>query len=453
MEKKSLGGRLITEWKSFLEQIRRSNEAAYLVLLTLYVVIWIMLKVAWVADIEKPIDAIRFGMLSIVMWGSALYLFFVIVDWKKLLKNLPALIITGAAILSLCIYFSVRMSTNAYGVVFDMFFCLMACGKDYKKILRCVMWTAIVMLLISGIGVLAGFTLDLQKPDNISPGHSLGINYPNTWGYIAFLALMIAWYLYMRHRPFITFPAFWGTALFMYFIISCRTVALLTVVFPVLAVVVDLIVRKAIKEESSIGVIGWLIVAMPIFEFAFMLFVSLQYNWVHATFYNTALHTMAMRFVQGGLFFKTFGVPFVGNTFRANVHSYVNVNGSFEEVGILDSSFACYLIIRGALWMACVLGWLCFANYKAVKRRDYAIPFLSGIILVFAMMERPGLDVWYNFILLYPLAKVADDPLEVHEQVLGTGETESVAFENVETTSNDGEMSKQFINSDSSDTE
>ena len=28
------------------------------------------------------------------------------------------------------------------------------------------------------------------------------------------------------------------------------------------------------------------------------------------------------------------------------------------------------------------------------------------------MMERPGLDVWYNFILLYPLAKIANDPLE-----------------------------------------
>ena len=45
-----------------------------------------------------------------------------------------------------------------------------------------------------------------------------------------------------------------------------------------------------------------------------------------------------------------------------------------------------------------------------MKRRDYAIPFLCGIILVFAMMERPGLDMWYNFILLYPLAKVAGKP-------------------------------------------
>ena len=30
---------------------------------------------------------------------------------------------------------------------------------------------------------------------------------------------------------------------------------------------------------------------------------------------------------------------------------------------------------------------------------------IAAIILFFAMMERPGLEMWYNFILLYPLAK------------------------------------------------
>lgn len=88
----------------------------------------------------------------------------------------------------------------------------------------------------------------------------------------------------------------------------------------------------------------------------------------------------------------------------------MNVNGSFEKVGILDSSFAAYIIMRGLFWMAYTLAWLSFAIWKALKKRDYAIPFLCGIILVFAMMERPGLDMWYNFILLYPLAKVACKP-------------------------------------------
>ena len=45
-----------------------------------------------------------------------------------------------------------------------------------------------------------------------------------------------------------------------------------------------------------------------------------------------------------------------------------------------------------------------------MKHRDYAIPFLEFMILIFAMLERPGLEMWYNFILLYPLAKVVCKP-------------------------------------------
>ena len=117
-----------------------------------------------------------------------------------------------------------------------------------------------------------------------------------------------------------------------------------------------------------------------------------------------------MRFVQGGLYFKTYGLPIVGNPYRSNQYTYVNVNGSFEQVGILDSSFAAYMIMRGMFWLTYTLIWLCVANWKSLKKRDYAIPLLCSIILVFAMMERPGLEMWYNFILLYPLAKVISKP-------------------------------------------
>lgn len=352
-------------------------------------------------------------MLSVVMWGAAAYLFFVIVGWKKLWKNTPALIIVGVVILSVTGFFSSRMSTNAYGVVMDIFFCLMACGKNYKKMLKCVMWSAILMLIFAGIGVKLGYSYNMIKPDNVSPGNSFGIDYPNNWGYIAFLALMIAWYLYMRNRPYFTFPAFWGTAVFMYFVISCRTIAVLTVVFPVAATVVDWIERRTNKEKAQLGIIGWLVVAIPIFAFIFMLTLSMQVEWFHDHLYYTPLHTFAERFAQGGLYFRTYGFPLFGNPYRSNVITYVNINGDFIKVGILDSSFAAYMIMRGMVWLTYTLLWLCFAHWKAVKLKDYAIPFLSSIILVFAMIERPGFEVWYNFILLYPLAKVAGDQVLV----------------------------------------
>lgn len=411
---------IVREGKSFLSAVSQSSEPVYLVLFTLYVIIFFILKTAWDDSVSGLVSNIRYGLLSVVMWGSTLYLFFVIAAWKNLWrKNIP-LILTGGILLGATFYFSRIMSTNAYGVVMDIFFCLMACGKHFRRIIRCTLWAGIGMLLLAFIGVRAGFTLDMMKPENVSPGHSLGINYPNTWGYLVFLVMLIAWYLYMRHRPILAFPFFWGICAFMYLYISCRTVALLTAVFPVMATAVDLLeqaadrkVERRIAEgayKNRIGPLGWIVVAIPILAFAFMLFASMQYEWVHAHFYHTKLHTFAMRFVQGGLYFKTYGFPIFGNPYRSNQYTYVNVNGSFEQVGILDSSFAAYMIMRGMVWLTYTLLWLCIANWKALKKRDYAIPFLCGIILVFAMMERPGLEMWYNFILLYPLARVASKP-------------------------------------------
>ena len=50
---------------------------------------------------------------------------------------------------------------------------------------------------------------------------------------------------------------------------------------------------------------------------------------------------------------------------------------------------------------------------------------------MFAMMERPGLEMWYCFILLYPLAKIANDPLEkvVAEEVPAEAVADAVSAE------------------------
>ena len=397
---------------SFFDQVARTSEKCYLILLTAYVTIFAIFKVWWLENVETQMGYVRYGIISVIMWGSAIYLIYVIAEWKKLWKKTGWLVLVAVVLLGAVFGFSRIMSTNSYTVVMDVFFCLMAAGKNYKRILRCMFGAIVGVLLVAAIGVPLNFTADVEKPDNISPGHSLGINYPNTWGYMVFAVLLIAWYLWIRRKPIITLIVFWITALFMYFYISCRTIALLTAVFPFPAFVVNWLSDRPVKPRENVGVLGWAITAIPFMAFAFMMFASMNYVWVHDHFYYTKLHTMAMRFVQGGLYFFKFGLPIFGNPYRSNVHTFVNVSNDFVEVGILDSSFAAYIIMRGMVWLGYTLIWLCIAHYKAVKRSDYAIPFLSTIILVFAMMERPGLDMWYNFILLYPLAKIADDPQE-----------------------------------------
>ena len=414
MEKTSFFTGIKREVNSFFGAASKANEPAYLVLLTLYVTIYLILKVFWTSNVDELIGTIKYALLGIVMWGASVYLFFVIAEWKNLWSKNIWLILVGAVILAATYFFSKRMTTNAYGVVMDIFFCLMACGKDYKKILRCILCVTVVMLIIAGIGMPLGFTSDVGKPDTSLPGHSVGIEYPNSWGYLVFLALVLLWYLYLRYKPALTFIIFWAVSAFMYTYITCRTIAGITIIFPFLALFVDYI-EKRIDQKAGEGnyknhkPLQWAVTAIPYFAFAFMMFSSMQVDWWYK-YYHGPLRNLAWRFLMGSLYFRTYGIPIFGNPYRSNVYTYINVQGEFIKVGILDSSFAAYLIMRGAVWMAYTLLWLCIAHWKALKKRDYAIILIGTIMLGFAMMERPGLDMWYNFILLYPLAKVMSKP-------------------------------------------
>lgn len=418
-----LFARVKEEGNSFFSEVSKSNELIYLILFTLYVAIYIMMKVAWVPDIDPLMDNIRFGVLSVVMWGSALYLFFIVAGWKNLWEKTVPLIMVGIVILAATFLFSRKMSTNSYGVVMDAYFCILICGKKYKKMLKSILIVTVVFLVVAAIGLPAGYTMDLMKPYNVSPGHSIGIEYPNSWGYLAFLAVIIIWYLYLRFKHVFSFVLFWSLSAFLYYYVSCRTLAVVTVVFPFFAIIVDVIEkrvdRKAVEENAKSEeysepktktVLKWIVIVIPVICFFIMLFMSLPVEWMHKHFYYTTWHNFAMRFVIGGLYFRTYGFPIVGNPYRKNIQTYVNVNDDYIKVGILDSSYAAYIIMRGLLWMAYTLAWLCLAHWKALKKRDYGIVFLSTVILLFAMMERPGLDLWFNFILLYPLAKVVGKP-------------------------------------------
>ena len=405
---------LRNEGRSFFEAAGRTSETAYLALITVYVGLFYFLKIQWAGAAWNYFDMIRYSALSIVMWGSALYLLFVIAEWKKLWKNTIILIIIAAFLLGFVYYFSKKMSTNAYGVVMDIFFCVMAYKKSFRKILKCMLGVSVVMLGIAGFGMLLGITADTVKPENLDPGHSLGINYPNTWGYLAFLGLIILWYLYLRFKPVITTVIFWVLTVFMYSYISCRTIAGLTLIFPVFAYIVDMLEKRMDRkaEEGTfkrIKIAEWFLVLIPFIAWAAMMFSSYQVEWWHK-FYYGPLRNLAWRFMQGGLYFRTYGLPLFGNPYRSTQITYVNVNDEFIKVGILDSSFAAYIIMRGIVWLTYTLLWMSAAHYKSLKKRDYAIILIETFFLGFAMMERPGLEMWYNFILLYPLAKVIDKP-------------------------------------------
>lgn len=426
MENMSFLVKVQREGESFFESIADMKERVYLFLFTLYIFIYFIINIEWSEYLQPVIGNFRYAVLSIVMWGASVYLIYVIVSWKKLWDKIWAIIMIAVPILLATGFFSMKMSTNSYGVVMDIFFCVMAYGKSFKKMLQSMLGVTTTMLLIAGIGVPLGFTVDLIKPDNIHPGHSLGIIYPNTWGNLVFLALILLWYLYLRNKPLITFAIFWGAGAFMFLYIYSRTMSIFSILFPIAALVIDFYQntidknnplpisnqREAgfengiIDNNRSIRPLGWAVVIIPFLALGFVIFASMQMEWVHKTFYYTWFHNFAMRFVQGGFYLKTYGMPVFGNPYRGNVFTYMYVNGEYLQLGNLDSAYISYIIMRGMVWTVYTLLWLCVANWKALKKQDYAIPFLCTVILLFAMMERIGLEMWYNFILLYPLANV-----------------------------------------------
>ena len=413
------------ELSDFFTAVTKTSETAYLVLFSLYVTLYLILKVAWVSGASDVEGFVRYGILSLVMWGSAIYLFIVIATWKNLWNKNIQMLLVAIVLLFLTYLLSKRMSTNLYGAVMDAFFCLMVCGKKFRNVLKCILGCTSGMLVIAGLGVIAGFTEDVIKPENIHPGHSLGIEYPNNWGYLVFLVLILIWYLYLRYKPLITFALFWSASVFMFFYVYCRTVSFLAIGFPVCALIIDILEKNASRKEELkkehyqvnvenrkkyLSLPGCILTAIPFIAFIVMMFCSMQVEWMHKTFYYTWFHNFAMRFVQGGLYFRTYGLPLIGNPYKGNVSTYINVNGDFLEVGILDSSFAAYMIMRGIIWLTYTLVWLCLAHWKAFKKRDFAIILISSFMLLFAMLERPGLEAWYNFVFLYPLAKVVSKP-------------------------------------------
>ena len=66
------------EGRSFFKAVSCANETVYLILLSLYVAIYFLLKFGWAVHMYRIDEYIRYSLLGIVMWGSAIYLFYVI---------------------------------------------------------------------------------------------------------------------------------------------------------------------------------------------------------------------------------------------------------------------------------------------------------------------------------------------------------------------------------------
>ena len=398
---------LKNEGKSFLQCVSKSNELFFHILLCLFIASNTIVLINWRRDLFTYAWKAHFFMFAAVMWGSAIYLFSIMAEWRNAWNKTIELVFIGTFAIVLAGITSKIVTTDSYAFIIGAFLSIAACGKDYKKILYCFFGIISLTLLVALLGLKLGITMDAAKPNRVYGGHSLGIMYPNDWGYFVFALMLIIWYLFLRNRRIITVLFFWGIAVFMYRYITCMTIAGMSVLFPCAAILSEIMQGKEAKEEKKNSVLKWVIILLPFIFLAVMLFLCWQMDFIHDTFYNTRFRSMAMRFVEGGYTLKLNGVTLFGQPFRQWNSSLIEYAGEMEM--IVDSALICYLIIRGAVAVFLTLLWLSIAHKKALKIRDYRIIVISFFMLIFAMMERPGLDAWYNFVFLYTLAKTSSD--------------------------------------------
>ena len=82
MEENKILNKIKVEGKSLLNAIGSANETAYLVLFSMYVTLYFWLDIAWLRKYDDLASGVRYILLGIVMWGCAVYLFFIIAAWK-----------------------------------------------------------------------------------------------------------------------------------------------------------------------------------------------------------------------------------------------------------------------------------------------------------------------------------------------------------------------------------
>ena len=391
---------------AFLSQTAKVPEKYYLILLCFYIISNMIFMIGWKGHLSSAVWSTHVVLFSCVMWASAVYLF-ILADCTEAWKKTSLIIGIGLGVFLLTALLSRVMTSDSYAYIMGGFLCLMACGKEYRKLLHYYLIILISTLVISWILLQFGITFDAAKPNRVYGGHSLGILYPNNWGFLVFAVLVLLWYLFLQGKRLLTLVLFWAIALFMYKYITCLTVAGLAFAFPVVSEVVEFVQDKQIeKNQTDIkakkSVSRYTVIAIPFLVFTVMMLLCWQMDWVHDKFYGTAFESMAMRFVEGGYTIRLNGLSLFGHPFEQWDVGITDYSREIEM--IVDSAFTGYLIIRGVVWMLVVLSWLAYAHYLCLKRRDYRLIVISAFFLIFSMMERPGLDVWYNFVLLYPLA-------------------------------------------------
>lgn len=325
------------------------------------------------------------------------------------------------------INFCAGMQRDVFDGLMIILLAVGAYGKNYKKLLKVLLWCTVGIVILALIGIPVGLTIETPKVGAYGTGLSFGFGHPNVFGSYMFFIFVTIWYLYIRNKPRAIewgyYALSWAFAVFMVFVPKCRTQALLLILFPLAVFLCRWVVAvKDGKRSTPHQVFLWILIATPILCFLATVLLGTQREWLVTHTFGTYIENSSKRFIQAGLAFKEHGFPLFGELLRFPADAAENLGGHNIKLYVLDNGYVTYAILRGMIWMVPALLWLGFANFKTRIRRDYGLLAISVLFCLMGLMERYTFEI-YNYVFLYPLASV------VSSESKATGEQAAVGLE------------------------
>lgn len=400
--------------RAFAGEIKEIPEILYITALGLYILSRMSRKVQWVSiSVFSGLRLQQALTFSAIIFAGIITAF-ILARWthKVWAAVSPAVLVIG--FLFLC----ARKRPDIFDGVMVVFFVILSYRKRFHNIVKLYLGCAAGVLIVVALGLLIGFTKETPKVGPYGTGYAFGTIHPNIWGCLVFLVLVAVWFLYLQKRDFLLFFISWPLGVFMVLVPKCRTQALLFFVFPVFIYLMDKLMvdgenRRFLKLRF---LCKWILILTPFLCFGITVFLGNQREWLVEHTFGLYIENFSKRFIQSGIAFHEHGFPMFGQPLHLNMGVH-EVLGNYDiPLYVMDNAYSTYAILRGMLWIVLILVWLCYANWKSLKEKEYGILVISVFMSVFALMERYGLDVWYNFVLLSPFASMCHQNKQEHNR-------------------------------------
>lgn len=316
---------------------------------------------------------------------------------KSLFTMFIAIILTAAQL-----YFLIEkawyLDTEPFYLVVSLYLIAFSWKQDFKGIVAAYTAAHAVVLMTAVLGLFLGYTEDAVKFTDYGAKHAFGLVHPNTAGRVIFAIVAGTWFLFLRKKRGWTFVLFWLTAAVLLIWNRCRTVIIMMILLPVSLLLVDGQKRHGKRVLKS------LLCAAPFLCFGITLFSCIPIHLVHRLTYQTPLFSIGERIVQSGIALRSYGLPLIGHSIDTSGAIRMMVDGEKISLFVMDNAYVSYGIILGLLWLIPALLFLCAANRKAWNGRNLDLLVYGLFLVVFAFMERRGLDPAYNLMFFYPLS-------------------------------------------------